>query len=105
MTRSCQALALTLNSWSREWLRPTTFLASSMRISGRRLVQLLHGRFDVSAAGLDRLHVQTPSGDHAVAHDEDRDSTHHERRSVQVVTVPVPFAPLGVSVHRCADKL
>ena len=65
-----------------------------------RLLKLLYGGLDVSAIGLHGLHIQPPFSNQAIAHDEDRDPTHREKRPVHVVTVPVPLAPFDLSVHR-----
>jgi hypothetical protein len=64
---------------------------------------LLDGNLDAAATSLHGFHVQAPFGDQALAHDEDRDPTHGEWRSVHVVTAPVPLAPLKVAVHRWSD--
>jgi hypothetical protein len=65
----------------------------------RRLVQILYGRVDVLITLVDGLHVHTCLGNQVVPDDQDGDPTHCEGGPIRVVAAPLPFAPMGTSIH------
>ena len=50
--------------------------------------------------GVHRLNVKPSLGDLVVVYDHDRYAAHGEVRTIDVMAVPGPLAPLGFSVHR-----